>query len=356
MNSLTKEEKDIILDFYFRCGTDERIDRARDMIASDRRAAALYASLEQTLCQLDNIKYEPCPDNLVDVTVAKLKLAASAERASAQRLKAQIADLASASPQATSVPRERRWWTNIADLAAVAAVFLAVLSLAFPSLGKLRQVAWRNSCEARMASVGAGMATYANDHNGQLPLASSASLAGSPWWKVGDQGKENHSNTRHVWLLVKGDYVPGKSFICPGRKEGRAAAELTREVGKFLDFPAREAISYSFVYMCEKRSKRSLSPNDVILADLNPVFEHIFDEPANLQSDHFGKLEMNDDILSMMSTSHAGKGQNILYGNGSVIFAKERIIGGDDIYTIKGTGVYSGMETPCETGDTFLIP
>ncbi len=356
MNSLSTEEKDIILDFYFRCGTEERINRARDMIANDQRAADLYASLEGSLCQLDNIKYEPCPDNLVDITVAKLKLAASAEKVSAQRLKAQIADLAGANAQTASVPHERRWWTNIADLATVAAVFLAVLSLAFPTFGKLRQVAWKNGCEARMGTVGAGMATYVSDHNGQMPLVQSASQSDSPWWKVGDQGKENQSNTRHIWLLVKGDYVPGKNFLCPGRKDGKAVAEVTREVGKFLDFPAREAINFSFVYMCETRSKRSLTSKDVILADLNPVFEHIFDQSANLENDSFGKLEVNDDILKMMSTSHAGKGQNILFGGGSVIFFKERIVNGDDIYTIDGASFYSGREKPCSIDDTFLIP
>ena len=81
MTNLTSEQKDIILSFYFRCGTAEEIDRARDLIASDRRAADLYAELERSLGLLDSVKYEPCPDNLAEITIAKLKLAASAEKA-----------------------------------------------------------------------------------------------------------------------------------------------------------------------------------------------------------------------------------------------------------------------------------
>lgn len=70
MGSLSKEDKDIILDFYFRCGDEETINRGRDLVASNPEAAILYARLEETLTQLDSIKYEPCPDNLVELTVA----------------------------------------------------------------------------------------------------------------------------------------------------------------------------------------------------------------------------------------------------------------------------------------------
>ena len=86
MPNLNKEEKEVILDFYFRCGDPERINRGRDLIASNPEAAQLYARLEDTLTQLDSVKYEPCPDNLVEITVAKLKLAASSEQARLQSL------------------------------------------------------------------------------------------------------------------------------------------------------------------------------------------------------------------------------------------------------------------------------
>ena len=78
MSSLSREEKELVLDFYFRCGDEEDINRTRDLIAENSEAAKLYADLQDTLTQLDSIKYEPCPDNLADLTVARLKLAASA--------------------------------------------------------------------------------------------------------------------------------------------------------------------------------------------------------------------------------------------------------------------------------------
>lgn len=356
MNSLTNEEKDIILDFYFRCGSDERITAARDMIASDPRAADLYASLESTLCQLDHVKYEPCPDNLAAITVARLNLAASAERAYAATAASQESSLIEASRPSIPQERSRKWRTNISDMVAVAAVLLAVFSLAFPSLGKIRQVAWRNGCESRLNTVGAGMISYGNDNDGTLPYASTSAEQGSPWWKIGEQGPKNHSNTRHIWLLVKDDYVPAKNFVCPGRKDSRAVDTQKAQISKFMDFPSRQAISFSFIYMCDERAKRSHNPADVIMSDLNPVFESVFAQPAAYDKDDFGKIFVSDLLLEMMSTSHAGKGQNVLLRNGSISFIKERIVDGDDIFTIKDTEFYSGKEAPCDNDDIFLIP
>ena len=77
MNRLNHQEQELILDFYFHCGQEEDIDRGRDLIAANPDAAKLYAKLEETLTDLDHVKYEPCPDNLVDLTIARLKIAAS---------------------------------------------------------------------------------------------------------------------------------------------------------------------------------------------------------------------------------------------------------------------------------------
>jgi hypothetical protein len=78
---LNQQEQQIILDFYFRCGSEEDINRGRDLIASNPEAARLYDGLEETLTELDSIKYEPCPENLSYFNLARLKLTASATQA-----------------------------------------------------------------------------------------------------------------------------------------------------------------------------------------------------------------------------------------------------------------------------------
>ena len=356
MESLNKEEKDIILDFYFRCGDEKRITRARDMIASDPRAAKLYSRLEETLTQLDHVKYEPCPDNLVDLTIARLKLAASAEQA---RLESLLATEHRKSTQTQSIVATVRqsFWRNVAEVAAVAAVILIVVGVYFPTTSNMRQMAWRNKCNATLARVGAGITGYTNDHNGALP--SVKMVAGSPWWKVGDQGAKNQSNTRHIWLLVKNGYVKSEDFICPGRKDGRPANLDIAQVRRYSDFPNRQSMNFSFMLMNGKtaRQLKKAGSKMVMLSDLNPVFETLIENRDLLKdSDEFTKVLISRQLMEMMSTNHKGKGQNLLFGDGSAKFKKTRIILGDDIFTIEGKNIYSGSETPFSDKDIFLAP
>lgn len=73
--SLTSEESEILLDYFFRCAGKEQIDRGSALIASNPKAAELYSCIGQTLAQLKHMEDDGCPDELVDLTVARLKLA-----------------------------------------------------------------------------------------------------------------------------------------------------------------------------------------------------------------------------------------------------------------------------------------
>jgi len=73
--TLTKEQNGLILDYLFRCAECEQIERGSTLIASNPKAAALYSCIKKALAQLKHIKDEDCPDELVDMTIARLKLA-----------------------------------------------------------------------------------------------------------------------------------------------------------------------------------------------------------------------------------------------------------------------------------------
>ena len=73
-----------------------------------------------------------------------------------------------------------------------------------------------------------------------------AAAAGDPWWKVGAQGDENHSNTRNMYLLVKGEYVKLSDFVCPGSKCERKSEVDPAELQTYKDFPSRNCVTYSF--------------------------------------------------------------------------------------------------------------
>jgi len=310
-----------------------------------------HAKLEDSLSQLDSVKYEPCPENLVELTVAKLKLAASSEQARLESLLAAEQSKTShmESPVATT---SRSFWRNVVEVAAIAAVVLVVVGVSLPSLSRMRQ---RAVCKAHLMRIGQAIARYANDHDGALP--SVVMTAGSPWWNVGDQGEKNQSNTRHVWLLVKKGYLDGKYFVCPGRKDAKAVSYTPAQLAGYNDFPSRQHINYSFTFMSDKTGQSQKGRKSILLADLNPVFEKLFDKGKCVCApDKSTRIFIEGQLSKIMSANHAGRGQNILFGDGSSDFKKTRIIFNDDIYMVRDAQSYSGCEVPCDDDDIFLAP
>ena len=353
MNSLNPEEKDLILDFYFNCGSDERLDQARDLIAASPAASELYASLEQTLTTLDHVKYEPCPDNLVELTVARLKLVSAgsnwAEDSEAYHETDHDVNESSfdqdVKPMAEIAPTSpRSFWGNFSNILATAATILVVASLAFPSLKQVRQIAL---CKANMMHASQGIERYASDNNGKLPALASA--MGAPWWNMTRQAKQAKPDTSHLYQLIKDEYVQGKYFVCPGRKDAKVLTLTPAQIAKHNDFPSRNNLSYSFTLNFGDQT----SGSKVLLADRNPIFEDII---AKLRDDSFKMLSLDDSQMNSASLNHRQKGQVILFRDGSVRFSKTRIVNKDDIYTIKDQRSYKGCETPGSKDDVFLVP
>lgn len=73
--TLTKEESGLIFDYFFHCAEQEQIDRGSVLITSNPKAAEVYSCIKRTLTQLEHMRDEACPDKLVDMTMARLKLA-----------------------------------------------------------------------------------------------------------------------------------------------------------------------------------------------------------------------------------------------------------------------------------------
>lgn len=73
--NLTKEESGLVVDYFFRCAEQEQIDRGSVLITSNPKAAEVYSGIKRALAQLEHMRNEGCPDELVDLTIARLKLA-----------------------------------------------------------------------------------------------------------------------------------------------------------------------------------------------------------------------------------------------------------------------------------------
>ncbi len=347
MSSLSREDKDVILDFYFRCADEESINRGRDLVAANSEAAVLYARLEETLTQLDSIKYGPCPENLVELTVARLKLAASSGQTQLHELleleRKKDSALQRQVRHGVSVPWSFR--ENLIKVSALAAGILIVVSIAFPALSNMRQKAWRVTCTDRLKNVGAGFIRYVSENDDRIPYV--ATTAGARWSR-GEKG----SNTRHPFLLLKKQYLTPRDFICPGNRNAAALNIPVDLLANYDDFPSTNNFSFSFRIMCDKSSKRLNGRLFIVMSDLNPVFESLCTNNSTLPVD----TQRTGKLIRQLSSNHRGKGQNILRSDGTVEYVTGRLIQGDDIFTINGVVIYEGREVPCEPEDTFLAP
>jgi hypothetical protein len=316
------------------------------LISSSPHAAELHSTIKAALSPLDSIEPPACPDELAEATISRLKNAA---RASQLHLEQLLAD-----EQAKAAAAGGGFWAGLGRQLARAAVFVVVGTVAISTwkvtTDYTRANAQKLACQARQKSIFEGIANYKADHGEKGPQV--ATSAGAPWWKVGYQGDENHSNTRHMWLLVKNGYVDPNVFVCPGRKGARQLHIEQSQIKSLCDFPGREYVGYSFRVMCGKSMKGRGHGSRAIMADLSPLFETLPSFSNSLM------LQLDRKLATLNSINHKRRGQNVLFCDGGVKFVKKRSVDItlDDIFTLRDKQFYQGHELPSCDADAFLAP
>jgi prepilin-type processing-associated H-X9-DG protein len=277
-------------------------------------------------------------------TILRLKDAASSSNERLEKLLA--------GEQKRHIRTQPWFWLGMARKLATAAVFVIAGSVLLTTFNYLRYDSQRQRCQMQQSGFFRGLGNYVADHDGKQPAL--ATQAGAPWYKLGDQGTEDHSNTRRLYILAKNGYVEPDTFVCPSCDKSRGRPQLTEpEIQRLRDFPDRRYITFSFQISCRQSTDGELHCRKVLMADLSPLFEDLpndFREPF--------RLRLNRRLLTVNSINHRRKGQNILFGDGHVKFLSNRFIGvaNDDVFTLQNTDVYRGYEVPaCET-DFFLAP
>lgn len=340
MTSLSEDQKQLLFDYCMGLASQAQADEARRLISSSEEAAKIHSELKAALSPLANLEAESCPDDLAESTILRLSNAARSSQLQLEQLLA--------AEQSSKVTTKSWFWRNFSEVAVIAAVVLFVAGIFVPSFGFVRQKYQQTKCQLGLSQIWQGLNNYRTDHDGQMPYVATAT--GAPWWKVGDQGKKNQSNTRHIWLLVKNNYVKPVIFICPARLPKKL---IEYDPLQYNDFPDRKHITYSFRIMCDKLKNQSQAGRTVLMSDLNPLFENL--HPKNAIS---FKLKLDEELASINSINHNRRGQNVLFCNGSVKFVKTRRLGAemDDIFTLQNTHIYQGTEVPFHDTDSFLAP
>ncbi|MHC4476906.1 MAG: hypothetical protein ACYTEL_14765 [Planctomycetota bacterium] len=346
MTSLNDHQKQLLFDYCVGITSDKETAQAQELVFSNAQASQMCSKIRAALAPLASIEQPVCPKELAEGTIWRLN---SLARSSQPNLEQLLAD-----EQARSVGTKRRFWRNFGQVAAAAAVIVGALAIWQRPLTFARQKYWQQRCQRQLAGVFRGLNSYASDHDGKLPAV--AIKQGSPYWKVGYQGDENHSTTRNMWLLVKNGYVEPAYFVCPGRRQQSPKRIDQNRLKSLRDFPTRAHISYSVQIWCPKSSTAYRRGGRVLMTDLSPLFENLpedFTKPF--------KLRLSKELLTVNSINHNGRGQNILCCDGTVKFIRTRNAGilADDIFTLKEMSdgfELKGCEMPsCET-DTFCAP
>ncbi len=348
MTSLSDQQKQLLFDYSLGLVSEREAVEAEKLLSWNEEAIELHRTFQQTLAPLDTMEWDPCPDELTERLFARLREAARAG-SEAKRLEELLAAERSA-PRTIRIPLWRNWSEVIAAAAAVV-LFVGVL---FPSISYTRQRYAQAQCGTQLGNIYEAFRNYVSDHDGRLPAVLIA--PDTPWWKVGYQGRENYSNTRGPWLLVKYGYVRPGQFLCSGRREPYKVSYEGFEVQNWNDFPSRIYIHYSARIACPTADDRDLNRKGVLMADRNPLCEEL---PSDLSGSC--KLPLEERLVRANSANHRGRGQNVLLYDGSVEFKKERhaSVSDDDIYILQG--MFCGMEvTGCElpssSTDFFLAP
>ncbi len=343
MSTLNNQQRQLIFDYSLGLTTEKETAEAERLVGSNKQAVELHTALKSITSALDSLESEFCPDELVERTILRLTNTA---RTSQLRLAQLLAD-----EQARSTARPQRLWWNVGRVLAAAAVILIAAGMWFAPLNFVRQKYYQVRCQTQLARIAEGIKQYMADHDGQIPAV--ATTVGSPWWKVGYQGNDNYSNTRHLWLLVRGGYVEPVNFICPGAMQGQMVRLDGLQVKDYNDFPDRKHVTFSFRIRCDKPQGAYPSGQRILISDLNPLFESLPGPDAKAPV-----IQLNKELSNFNSINHNRSGQNVLLDDGSVKFLKTRCFGvaGDDIFTLQNTKVYQGVEVPLSETDTFLAP
>lgn len=252
----------------------------------------------------------------------------------------------------TTVTPGRSWRLgNLVAAAAVLAIGGIVLS---PVLAGWRAESRRVACLDNMAAAGLAFGQYAGDFRSALPMAS-ASLAGTPWWFVG-QGPER-SNSANLFTLASSQYTTLDRLACPGN----AAALRGKAAPMDHDWASLEQVSYSYqnLFARERRRWEDTRPcgsRVEIMLDRSPVILR------NRRGEWADPMEN--------SPNHAGRGQTALQNDGSAVWMATPVTAdGDNVWLpraveeilrqLQTTGrvdPLKGIEEPACAEDTFAAP
>jgi hypothetical protein len=339
-----------LLDYH--CGLDDASQRAETeaLLSEDAEARKLQHALSKVLKPLASQRNLPAPDGLAEQTVAYIS-----QHRQAQAMAKASAAIA-AGQHDTGADRTKWVAWNLRDAIAIAAAIVIMFMAAKPGLNHARALSNQMACAANLHSAGLAFGNYAANYDDAMPFV--ACQPDEIWWRVGDTGEVNKSNTRSYYLLVKEDFLPLEGLVCRNVEEiCNHIANSPEKRFELEDFVCANSLNYSFMLMFDARPKRlGETESRVVMADSNPIFSVAGCHPIAGDDQC---IAVGQDKAYANSPNHDSRGQNILFCDGGVAFSQSRLvsISRDDLYTIQSNpDRYFGRETQQGDNDEFVAP
>lgn len=236
---------------------------------------------------------------------------------------------------------------SIRDVMAVAAMIVLAIGVGVPGLLHMRERGQRTLCASNLAQIGRGLQSYGNTFGDNLPFAGWS--AASSWRPTGEPGVALVPNRKHLFPLVRTQFVPTTALVCPSAKDIAMPADQVRLRDDFLE---SRNVSYANQNMAGVRPSLRSDANLVVLADDNPLFSD--GQPLlNLAAQKLGIT----DAQQSNSRAHGGVGQNILRLDGHTEWTTSPNCGvnNDNIWTLMHIAEYTGREGPMTSTDSHLL-
>ncbi|MCL2700776.1 MAG: hypothetical protein FWE88_03675 [Phycisphaerae bacterium] len=324
MNAKHNDET-LLIDFHLRRLDEPHAHEVRRRVEEDAAFASASRDVAHALGAVNLLPEREPPADLVARTMARI--------AQAKQDDDVVAD------EETARPLYRPTF-SLREGVFVAASLLIIVSIFVPSMMEAKHAGRARLCRANIGQIGTGIQEFASAHDGLLPSA-----GGNTRWLPGRE--QGGGNSRALFLLVQGKYVPQTRFLCPAAESGQPY-QITADME---DFPGHRNIHYSYQHTVGTQRLSREDPNlvnvaseMVILADATPFYRN--------------RTFRADDPDSALSDNHNRTGQNVLYLDTHVGWTTRPQAGvkGDHIYLAEGIYTYSGDETPTSPTDTFLLP
>lgn len=326
MNDPPSSRADLLLEFHLGILDESQRAWIETELIRDADLRAQSDRLRSTLRPLDFATVPAAPAGLVDKVLEAL-----------HRLHAE-------SPRTM----RRRSWGRIRtgigpfvlrrDFLAAAASIALLASVAWPGMAALRDQSRQAACMNNLGSIFQGVRIYQATFADSLPYAG-ASPGG--WLERGDGGPVA-SNSRHLYLVAKLNYVPDPAqFVCPSMPGGAAMSK--EQLARHDDFASARNVSYDALNQAGSRPNLRPAGNIAYVGDANPLFVG-------------GTFHRGVDPYTTNSPAHRGRGQAVLLLDGSVNKLTSPVVDRDNVWIAGDIREYTGTETPTDERDSFLVP